>query len=245
MSSKLRFYLGGIFILILLNFTCKRALAQEAAPANQNQQQANTNVPKMFGEFKLTSNYIEHGLSYSNSSWAMQPELGYQWQNARVGLWGSNVQFPGSSESLNLRLYGWYKIIFSGGNDLKIRIDLSKYFADNTRNAENVIFDLNSGTHHFIIDSNPNWFGSRTRGTWLGYEKDWKVFWGLDYKLSTGYTMMGEGGAYSSFFDVKTGFGYKYSDIYYELLMNFNSGAGQFRNGIGEMAFLFQLGARF
>jgi len=244
MGSRLRFYLGGIFVLLVLNFTCRRAHAQEVPAGAQNQQQVSTNAPKLFGEFKLTTNFVEHGLSYSNNSMAMQPELGYQWLNAKVGLWGSNVQFPGTTESLNLRLYAWYRILFAGGNDLKIRVDVSKFFAANNRNAEIVQFDLNMSTHHFVIDSNPNWFGSGARGTWLGYEKDWKVFWGLDYKLSTGYTMI-SGGPYSSFFDAKTGFGYKYSDLYYEFLLNFNSGSGQFSGGIADLAFLFQFGAKF
>jgi hypothetical protein len=243
MSPKLRFYLGGILVLVVLNFTCRRAHAQEST-TNAQAPAVNTNIPKLFGEFKLTSNFVEHGVSFSNSSWAMQPSLGYQWLNARVGLWGSNVQFPGSTESLNLRLFAWYKIIFSGGNDLKIRLDMNKYFASSSRNAEVVTFDLNMTSDHFVVESNPNWFGTMYRGLWLGYERDWKVFWGLDYKLSTGYTMI-ESGPYSSYFDTKTGFGYKYSDIYYELLMNFNSGGGQFRNGIGDLAFFFQFGAQF
>jgi hypothetical protein len=239
MSPKLRFYIPAILILILLNFTCRRGHAQETT----EKQDAPANVPKMFGQFTLTTNYIDKGVSLSNNSFAMQLDGGYRWATGQIGIWGSNVQFPATNgENLNLRIYGWYSIVFTADSDLKIRLETSKFTPSNVRNTDIVTFDLNMESHHVIIQSDPNWFGCSN--TWLGYQKIWPAFWNLDYNLRTGYNMLSNG-PLGSYFDVRTGFGFKYQDIYYELLMNYNSGGGQFPGGTGALAVFMQLSARF
>jgi len=208
--------------------------AQSQAPATS----------KLYGEIALTTDSIEHGISTSENSVALQPEIGYQWAQARLGLFGSNVQYPSNTESLNLRPTAWYRILINANIDLKAEYQLDTYFKSANRNGNILIGDLNLFTHHIIVEQDSNWYATGTPAYWLAYVKSWKTFWDLDYELTAGY-MLVNASAYNSYLDVVTGFAYKINEVWTELLLNYNSNASQFTDGIATPALFLRLSVKF
>jgi uncharacterized protein (TIGR02001 family) len=228
----------------LLFFAClftSLVFTQQALAEDSSSSQSSA---KIFGEFSLTTNYIEQGVSSSNNSFAMLPVVGYLWSHAQLGIMGSNVQFPDNAESLNLRPFGWYDFTFSAGVDLKVRYDMNMYFASSSRNGNLYTLDLNISTHHIILQENTNWYGTSSMGYWLAYAHDWKAFWDLDYKVELGYELLNTP-SYNSYFAGKAGFGYKYSDFNFALMASANSNSSQFLNNTGNPTVFFQVTTRF
>jgi hypothetical protein len=245
-----RFFIIIAILVTGVIFSPKQIIAQEAKQDSQDSKSKdNTGVGSsttahMYGEFTLTTNYVNEGISETNSSFGMQPEAGYAFPRAKIGLWGSNVQFPTNTESLNLRPFGWYDIVFGSNIDLKAKFVMSMYFRSNDRNANIFSLDFNYLTHHIIIENTSNWFGTGQGSYWIAYSREFKAFWDVDFKFEGGMQYMSSP-LYSPYLAAKGGLGYKYIDLYYELMLTYNINSSEFPDGIADPSVLFQLTAKF
>jgi len=61
------------------------------------------------GTLTLTSDYVFRGISQTSGSPALQGSFDYSNGSFYAGVWGSNVDFPGSDETLELDLYAGFK----------------------------------------------------------------------------------------------------------------------------------------
>ena len=236
MSPRIRFWIFGTILLIVLKLLF--------SPSAHAQTKTDDQLPagKIYGEVNLLTNYIENGYTQTEKSWAMQAGLGYKWSQFRMGLWGSTVKFPDSSDDLNLRLLMAYKFIFTTSADLVARYDFNRYYPAGNRNGGIIGLDLNLFKYHVLYEKNSNWenLGEVTR--W-GFMHDWAIPWNLMLNLNAGYNMM-DIPDYSSYFDVKTTVSARYADVNYFIGNSYNSNPGQ-ANGRGDLAFFLGLGAKF
>lgn len=236
-------FITSAFLVSILTFSSLIVYAQEAKK-EEGSGAGSATTAHMYGEFALTTNYIYQGISESNGSFAMQPEAGYLFPRAKIGLWGSNVQYPTNTESLNLRPFVWYDIAFTSNIDLKFKYDMSMYFRANDRNANIIRLDFNYTGHHVIVENNSNWFGTGKPSYWLAYGHQMKAFWDVDFKFEGGMQYMSSP-AYSTYIAAMAGLGYKYVDIYYDLMFSYNMNSGQFANGIADPSIYLKLTAKF
>ena len=236
MSPRIRFWIIGTILLIILKLFASKAGAQTAKVDDQ------LPAGKLYGEVGLLTNSIEHGYTQTDKSWAMQAGLGYRWSQFRMGIWGSSVHFPDSSDDLNLRLNMAYKFIFTTNADLTARYDFNRYYPAGSRNGGIIGLDLNMFKYHVLYEKNDNWenVGEATR--W-GFARDWQIPWNLLLNLNAGYDMLTVDG-YSNYFDIKTTVSARYADVTYFLGNSYNSNPGQ-ANGRGDLAFFLGLNAQF
>lgn len=232
--------LAASFVLVILKF-CSHASAQTTGASGAG---VGDSLPAghLYGEAGLTTNWIENGVSQTDKGFALQSGLGYKWTQFRTGLWGSNVKFPGSDDTLNLRLYLMYKFVFTNNADLNVRYDFNKYFSAGDRNGSLIGLDLNIFKYHVLLDQNSNFEGGGQSRRW-GFMKDYQIPWNLNLNVNAGYNMVSDAG-FTNYFDVKTQATYRYADITYALGNSFNSGSSQF-GGRGDIAFFLSLGAQF
>jgi uncharacterized protein (TIGR02001 family) len=61
------------------------------------------------GTLTLTSDYVFRGISQTSGSPAIQGSFDYSSGSFYAGVWGSNVNFPGSDETLEMDVYAGFK----------------------------------------------------------------------------------------------------------------------------------------
>jgi uncharacterized protein (TIGR02001 family) len=235
MTPRVRFLLAGTVILIVLKLFVFRAQAQTVNEA--------PGPAKIYGEVALKTDSIEHGLTQTEKSFALQTGVGYRWPTFKLGLWGSNVKYEGGDESLNLRLYLAPRIVFTGNVDMTIRYDFNQYYKSGDRNGGIVSVDLRIYDYHILYEQNDNWEGTEEAGGRYGFAKTWNTPWGFLLNLNAGYNTLQVDGL-SNYFDVKTEIGAKWADITYALGNSYNSNSSQF-NGRGDIAFYLSASAQF
>lgn len=233
MSPRLRFILAGSVLLVVLKF-CVRVSAQTG-----DQLPAGT----LFGEVTLTSNAIERGITQSDKSFALQTGLGYKWTQFRAGLWGSNVKYPDSDDTLNLRVFMDYRFVFTSNADMTARYDFNRYFSAGDRNGAIVGVDLRFFQSHVLYEQFDNWEGTGKTATRWGYMTDWKIPWDLVLGVNAGYNMLKASGL-TNYFDVRTKLTYRWADLDLSLGHSYASNSGQFE-GRGDMFFFFSAAAKF
>jgi uncharacterized protein (TIGR02001 family) len=199
---------------------------------------------KIYGEANVVSNYVENGVSQSNKSWAIQSGFGYKMgTQARVGLWGSSVNYPGGSESVNLRPYFDVIIEFTPNSSAILKYELNRYFSSSNRDGAIFSLDLNIFNYHVLAHTNDNWEGTGNSSSRFGFQKEFPLAWSLILSAAAGYNQISAEG-YNNYFDTRLGLGYKMGDGIFELVNTYNSSASQF-NGRGDLAFFILLGVRF
>lgn len=196
---------------------------------------------KVHGEVNLTSDAIEYGVSQSDKSFALQTLLGYKWTQFRVGLWGSNVKFPGSDDNLNLRFFGAYQFIFTTNSSMTVRYDMNRYYKSGDRNGSLIGVDINLFDYHVMYYKNDKFHGTDAEHTRFGFAKSFEIPWSLMLELDAGYNMFSD--IYSNYFDLKSQINYKWSSVYNYLGLSYSTGASQFDNS--SFAFYFGIKTSF
>lgn len=220
----------GILILVVANFFCQRSFAQSATKDE-------IQPGKLFARVAIGTNLVERGLTQTESSPAVQATLGYKWEQFRVGLWGSNVKFTDSQDSVNLRLFAAYKFIFTSNADLTVNYNLNRYYNDGFRNGTITGLDLNMFTYHVHYDRVENWEGTTADATRYGFSKEFEIATDFTVGTGIGYNMLNVEDM-TNYFDLELSAGYQLAGLKYELVGTYNSGARQFGSRGGPFLFL-------
>lgn len=159
---------------------------------------------KITGEAKLTTHFIEKGLSYSDSNPAMSSSflfnLGTQ---VKLGVWGSNVSNLNAADD-NF----WFKILsridieFSDKFFANLVINDNHFYKSNQRNGQNIAFNFNYRDYEFGLEWMSNYEGTRSNGEyiWGGKLFDYKK--NFKYGGYAGFTNTHTSGV-TSYFDLK------------------------------------------
>ena len=230
---------AGILVLAALTLHVSTAWSQQKSDSRSDKGN------KLYGEASIVSNYVDKGVTQSDKAPALQAGFGYQMgPQARLGLWGSSVKFPSGGENLNLRFYADVKMDFTSNTNLILKYTFNRFFQADQHNGTILGLDFASFGYHVLFEMDDNFEGQKSGGaTWYAFKKDFQLPASFILTPQLGYTQTTVSG-YNSYFDTRVSLGYKFADVFYELVNTYNSNSSQF-SGRGEMAFLFALTVRF
>ena len=206
---------------MILNFV----IAEACFAADSNP--SSSTGGRLYSSIILTTNAIDEGISTSADGWAIAPEVGYKSSGWKAGVFGTNVQYPDNSESLDLRPLISGEIHFTTEIMVTAQFQFNVYSKSTARNGYSAFLDTAISGHHIVLREDSNFYGTGTADYWLEYHKLWKAFWGLEYYLQLGY-LVSSSIYYTSYFAGKTGFEYINQNFSLALLVAYNGGASQF-----------------
>lgn len=233
-NPRFAFIISALFVFALLHFFSSIAHAQTAAAQE---------ISKMYGEITLMSNYVEKGLTQSDKNPSLGAELGYGFGGqGRMGVVAYSVKYPLEDVSVSMRIYGEYKFIFTPTAALKVRNDLVRYFAGDSRNNILIKLDQSFGEYHILYEYEDNFEGTNTNRNWFGFRKDWPFATIYQFNVTAGYSMVEL--PLNNFFDTKIGVSYTTPTFSAGIFNTYTSQAAQF-GGQGDMFFLLEVVAKF
>ena len=189
------------------------------------------------GDVSLLSHYVEHGLSQSDNSPALQGSFWFNFgPQFRLGIWGSNTNYENSDDHFNLRINGDIKVDFSASNYMVISYSQSQYYNGGDRNGNIVGLHLHFGEYRVTYDMMSNWEGTDERSARRGCGKDTKVFGDWIWDNEAGYNSP-EVSTISPYFDLRTALGTQWGPIFVEGSVTGTSAASDL-NGVGDVFFI-------
>lgn len=190
----------------------------------------------LFGQITFLTNYIEKGISQTDSRPAIQAALGYKWTQARAGLWASNVKFRDSTDVVTMRLFGDYLVPFTANASLVVKFELGKYFNDGSRDGNIITADFNFFTYHVIYEKVENWESSEYDNQRFGFYKEFEMFNLFGLEFSGGYNMA-DAEEYSDFFDGKITAIYRVDKLRFDLGGTLTTNKAEFGGPAGPFAY--------
>lgn len=201
--------------------------------------------PRVYGDIKLTSDYVEKGLTQTDKNPAVIAGFGYWFgSQGRIGVQASNVKYQTFDSTMRADVFGEYKFMFTQNADLKLKTVYSQYSPAAGRNNLMTGLDQNLFTYHFLFEHDDNFEGSKTRRDWFAFHKDWDLGPGYFLSVTIGYSMLQETGL-KNYFDTRIGAGLTSGNFFAGVYHCYNSQSSQFQNGQGDMAFLVEAGVKF
>lgn len=224
--------------LLLFNLSLS-AFAQTNSAAKDDEIPPGT----LFGQTNVISNYVEKGLTQTDSGPAIQANVGYKWTLAKAGLWASNVKYSGVSDTVIMRLYGTYDFVFTSNTVLVARLDYAKYSKEGSRDGTIMGLDLNMFGYHVIYEKVTNWEATGSDTARVGARKEFPFLELYNFDVGGGYNMV-DAEQYSDYFDLRAGFSYRYGALKLELSGTFASNFQEFQSRAGPFA-IFGIEATF
>lgn len=219
-------------VLVLTQLIYCTAFAQTPAGGSG----ASDTIPpaKTLIEAEIKTNWVERGITQTDSAPAIHATLGFRWPQFKVGFFGSNYRVAPGDDSMNLRAFGAYKFIITSNLDVTARVDLSQYFSAGAANGNVLGLDINIYTYHVDIEQVANWEATGDSLMRFGFRKDFMFgsswVWGMKfgYNSPAASTVVG-------YLDFLTSFGYKLSDMRFDLVASMTSNTTNL-NGRGKPA---------
>ena len=227
----------GKFFFALLFFIQVQTHAQTAT---------NPNTPslKLSGDSKIFSNFTHRGVSQTNNDPGMQTSLWFNFgPQFRMGLWGSNVTYPGQDTHLWVALNADIRIPFSDKVGLEFKYSDNKYYASNSRNGTTFGAYLDIYGYKTTFEMDSNWNGTEAGANYFAFGKLYYLFGDWMWDNQIGYSML-KTSNYSNYFDIKSSFGNVKNNFEYFVTLTWTSNASQF-SGRGDLFLIFNVGAGF
>lgn len=214
------------FIIIILAAGKAQAATGDTSPTFE-----------LSGDVSLTSHYIEHGISQTDKSPALQGSFWFNFgPQFRLGLWGSNTNYPTGNDHFNLRYNAEIMVPFSNSSSLAIKFGKSMYYNDGTRNGDLSAAHLQIGEYKIAFDQNTNWEGTKKStkryafGKVFSFSGNWKWNNEVGYNTPTVDNM-------KAYFDGRSGIGSKFGAIFLEGAVTATSASSDL-NGAGDVFFI-------
>lgn len=238
MGAKLKFILIGVVLLVILK-TCfpPTVHAQVAEPTT-----GPTNASsKPYARVEITSSLVEDGYSQTQGSWGLQSDIGYEWDQFRFGVRGSNVYFENERTHLTLQPHIAIIANFQSGTKFFIEHEMRKYYNDSRRDGGRSSLNLEFNDYKIIYETKGNWEGLNiSKGRWsFTYFFDW----GNNFSSSmvAGYNQVDEANT-PNFFDASADIQYRKDNvIYYAEAIALSGVVDYIPNG---QSFTFRVGLR-
>lgn len=199
---------------------------------------------KLTGDSRIVSNFVHRGVSQTNNDPGMQTALWFNFgPQFRMGLWGSNVSYPGQDTHLWVALNADIRIPFSDQVGLRFKYSDNKYYASNSRNGNTFGAHLDIYGYKSIFEMDSNWEGTQAGANYFAFGKLYHVFGDWLWDNQIGYSMLKTSNL-SNYFDIKTAFGNVKNNFEYFVSATWTSNPSQF-SGRGDLFLIFSVGAGF
>lgn len=197
-------------VLLLLFFSL------QGHSQTENKSAANDGT-KFFFEGEFATNYVEQGITQTESDPHFGGNLGYLINGQFLfSLGAGNVHYGSESVQLNLRPTLGYKMNFTTNADLMIKVILNRFYKETGRNGMLIDLDLNLFGYHVLYLKNDNWEGTYTESSYLGFVADWPLGSDLLFKAELGYQSLSAVGV-NSYFHSRASLGYKINQLLFAL----------------------------
>jgi uncharacterized protein (TIGR02001 family) len=208
-------------------------------------QQSAGSGPRLYGDIKLTTDYVEKGLTQTDKNPSVIAGFGYWFgPQGRIGVQASNVEYEAFDSTMRADVFGEYKFLFTPNADLKLKTSYSQYSPAAGRNNLLTGLDQNLSTYHFLFEHDDNFEGTKTRRDWVAFHKDWNLDTSYLFSVTVGYSMLQKTGL-KNYIDTRIGASYASTNFFAGIYHCYNSKASQFTDGQGDMAFLIEGGVKF
>lgn len=206
-----------------------------------NETESNKPRNRSYAEVELTSNYVEDAYTQTENSVGVVTDIGYKFEQFRVGVRANNVHFDGETAHVTLRPHLAILANFSDISRFFIEYESRMYFADQKRNGAKSSLGYEYDNYRLLYESRANWEGlelSKARVS-LAYLYQWDQDFFVDYRL--GYNVAEEVNT-PPFLDGAVTLQYpKDHLIYYTEVILLSNTYFYFPNG---QNFIFRLGAK-
>lgn len=220
-------------LLVILSVAAFKANAQSESSSDPTGDVKVTS----YGNIALITNYIEHGLTQTQKTPAMQGNFMFQFgPQLKLGFGGTSVHFEDGDEYLNLRIIVGIVIPISKSAMIDATMTTNKYYNGVDRNGSVTRVELNMSGYRFISESYSNWEGTKKKASFMGFGKRFELqnnaFWTLllDYG-----TPKAEG--YKSYFSTKVTIGTTKNKISYEAGISAVTNSSQFSSQAGAFPY--------
>lgn len=214
------------FIIIL--FLTQGALAAEGnlSPTFQ-----------LSGDVSLLSHYVEHGISQSANSPALQGAFWFNFgPQFRMGLWGSNTNFESGNDHFNLRANADLKVVINSTSDLVIAYSKNQYYNGGEHNGSVFGIHLRFGEYIITYDSISNWEATNKGSTRFAFGRKMPISNGWIWNNEIGYNTP-EVSTLNPYFDGRSGLGTKWGEIFFEGALSATSASSEL-HGSGDTFFI-------
>jgi uncharacterized protein (TIGR02001 family) len=186
------------------------------------------------GDVSLLSHYVEHGISQSDKSPALQGSFWFNFgPQFRMGLWGSNTNFAQGSDHFNLRANADIKIAFSPSSHMILAYSKSQYYNGGEHNGNISGVHLQFGEYRILYDNLSNWEATDSSLTRFAFGKVSMVLGGYRWNNEIGYNTPDLNNL-NPYFDGRTGLGTKLGEIFFEGALTATSASSDL-NGTGDV----------
>lgn len=211
----------AIFVWVLFHLFAVPSFAQSTGAGSGD------SLPpgKALVEAEIATNWIDNGITQTDSTPSIHATVGYKWPQFKTGLFGSNFRASPSGDSSNLRGFGAYKFIITNNIDFTGRLDLSRYFSAGDANGTRFSIDVNMYQYHVDIEQIENWEATGDAALHFGFHKDFQLqqfIWSLKF----GYDIP-NAATVTSYFDFLTSIGYKHQEMKFDLVLSATSNSTQ------------------
>lgn len=189
---------------------------------------------ELTGDVSLLSHYVEHGISQSDKSPALQGSFWFNFgPQFRLGLWGSNTSYAQGNDHFNLRANADIKIAFSANSHMTLAYSKSQYYNGGERNGNISGVHLQFGEYRILYDNFSNWEGTESALTRFAFGKMTSVLGGYRWNNEIGYNTPSINNL-NPYFDARTGLGTRWGEIFFEGALTATSASSEL-NGSGDV----------
>ncbi|GEM_PF-2777452 len=216
---KLRVF---IFIFSFLSYS-----ALTYAQGNQSQDLNSASNARMYAKLELASNYIEDGLTQTQSTWGFVSDIGYRMPQFEIGVRASNASYP--NEQVHICLKPHVSIIanFSQTSRFFIDYEMRQYYTIGDRNGGAATLGLDIGQFRIRHKDTTNWENTDYYKSKWSFGYDFLVGDNFIVPLDAGYNIL-DVSTHPNYVDATTGIIYRQVNVDYFAKVTYTNGTTPF-----------------
>lgn len=165
------------------------------------------------GNVSLATDYVYRGVTQTNNQPALQG--GFDWKHPiglSLGVYGSNVYFPGSPSSLELATYGAYTYDLRKDWNVSAGLAYLSYFQGDDRNTLVIPVRTQWREYSLEVDYSPNFKGEGDAWYFLvGWSK--KLIYQMTFGAYVGYSIFSDTATAPNYVDSKLTVAHDFLDL--------------------------------
>lgn len=194
-------------------------------------------VAKPFADITVATDIVEWGISQTEQTIGIKAGFGYQWDQFKLGFTGTNVRFPDSEDSSNLRLNAAYVFPMSPNVDLTITVSFNNYFKSASRNGEWKNVDLQMFGYHVKYNAQDNFEATGYQKVRYGFGKVFDFYKSTMLDVEFGYNDT-QGARLKNFIDISANWLIPWQEIYWGIGAAANTQPADYPRRAGFLVFV-------
>jgi uncharacterized protein (TIGR02001 family) len=165
------------------------------------------------GNVSLATDYTYRGITQTNNQPALQG--GFDWKHPTgfsLGVWGSNIYFPGTPSSLELDSYCAFTYNIKKDWNVSLGVAYLSYFQPDNRNTVVIPVRTQWRDYSLEVDYSPNFKGEGNGWYFLlGWSK--KLIWETTFGANVGYSLFSDTSQVPNYVDTRFTVAHDFLDL--------------------------------